>query len=148
MSENKIKKALECCAKAQSCIGEECPYFEPDNDCAQLMAIDVLNLLHEKDTEISRLKKSNRNWRRKVQRLRREVDNYDVFYFCSYSGCEAASFDCWKTCPNSVYNKTRTEAYTEFAEDLWNNIKWCRNQDLDMEWEINHLLKVKVGEDK
>ena len=51
-------------------------------------------------------------------------------------------------CEDTIRGVAKAEAYKEFAEDLWNNIKWQRNQDLDMEWEINNLLKEKIGEDK
>ena len=73
MVENKLKRALECVWHGIECIGDECHYFESDTDCTQLIAMDTLELLSHKDTEISKLKKSNRNWRRKVQRLRNTI---------------------------------------------------------------------------
>ena len=75
MDKDKLKIALECVWHGTKCIGDKCPYFESNTDCTQLIAMDALGLLNWKDTEISRLKKSNRNWRRKVQRLRNTKEN-------------------------------------------------------------------------
>lgn len=55
---------------------------------------------------------------KEIQRLEEEIANYDPFYFCAIAGCEAASFSCWKTCPDSVYNQTRTEAIKDVLDRL------------------------------
>jgi hypothetical protein len=31
----------------------------------------------------------------------------DPFPFCTLSGCESASHDCWETCPYSVHNQKK-----------------------------------------
>ena len=40
--------------------------------------------------------------------------------FCSVSGCEGASNNCCKTCPDSRYNEIRSEAIREFAKKIKN----------------------------
>ena len=104
MEDTKIIKALECCRDAAHnpdfCY--ECPYDEAEN-CTILFAQDTLDLINRQKAEI--------------ERLNSLVD--DQFWdFCSISGCEGASKDCWKTCPDSRYNKTKSEAIKEFAERL------------------------------
>lgn len=83
-----------------------------------------------------------------IERLNKEVGAFDVFYFCSYSGCEAASNKCWKTCPNSVYNKTRTEVIKEYREKA--AIKLAQNARSDYwHWIDDTLYEVEkemVGE--
>ena len=82
-----------------------------------------------------------------IEKLKKEIDIYDVFYFCSYSGCESASTDCWKTCPNSIYNKTRTEAYKEFAERLKHSFfdNGYESPDVDFDYFVDNFLKEMVG---
>ena len=131
MTDNEIKKALECCLKYETHLEaskwcEECPYKD-DTKCLETLpfnALDLINRLQaenerlqdcidEQDIEISRLykridetkaeaeverlKKSNRNWRRKVQRLRNakaeaykeciEKVNKELFYWVGTDNC-------------------------------------------------------------
>ena len=57
MTDDKIRKALECCAGGElsECIGNECPFFEPWEDCVQAMATEVLDLINRQKAEIDRL---------------------------------------------------------------------------------------------
>lgn len=50
--------------------------------------------------------------------LKKELDKYDPFYFCSFGGCEGVSNTCWKDCADSVYNVTRSDAVKEFTKLL------------------------------
>lgn len=68
------------------------------------------------------------NLQKENKELKAELAKYDPFYFCSIAGCEGATLDCWKTCPDSVYNKTKIEAYKEFAARVLENIQ--DSQDL------------------
>lgn len=81
--------------------------------CALCDAITLLSAYQsenaEKDAEIERLRAMHKGFREK---FRADLD----FPFCSLSGCEGASKDCHKTCPDSVINKARAEAITEFAD--------------------------------
>jgi predicted nuclease with TOPRIM domain len=141
LTDTEIKKALECCL-GDSCYSSECSFFEETKDgehCQRVAikhALDLINRYEEKETELLgiieqlekckdtliceklKLLEENESLKAEVERIQKEVDGYDVFYFCSISGCEAVSFDCWKGCPNSVYNKTRTSTYKEIADKL------------------------------
>ena len=120
MTETEIEKALEYC-----------------KDCSANLNIEIIECIYRKNAEIKKcvdtlckkedmmqLIAEERNQyydelqaaRAEIERLNKEISTFDVFYFCSYSGCEAISNKCWKTCPNSVYNKTRAEAIKEFTE--------------------------------
>lgn len=63
MTDDKIRKALECCAGGElsECIGNDCPFFEPWEDCVQAMATEVLDLINRRDSEIERLEAYNKN---------------------------------------------------------------------------------------
>lgn len=106
LTDAEIKKALECCMKlTPDC--DDCPYWGVRDfgncfDFAGQDALDLINRLQndviekeqeyedmlyqrnsvERHLEIAkaeneRLKKSNRNWRRKVQRLRERLAGVD-----------------------------------------------------------------------
>jgi hypothetical protein len=55
MTDNEIIKALECCWNENECIGDECPFFKPINDCAPLIAMETLDLINRQKAEIKRL---------------------------------------------------------------------------------------------
>lgn len=66
LTDAEIKRALECCAEGKGC--SECGYSHKCDGTEHIKyALDLINRLQ---AENERLKKSNRNWRRKVQRLR------------------------------------------------------------------------------
>lgn len=60
--DNDIIKAIECCAGGElsECIGNECPFYEPFEDCVMAMAIEVLELINRRDAEIERLEEYNK----------------------------------------------------------------------------------------
>ena len=138
-------------------FSEELPYFKerikeifdnydnPDGyaDVLYLSALSDSNrIVRKAEEEINRQQAEN-------ERLQKEIDSYDVFYFCSYSGCESASTDCWKTCPNSIYNKTRTEASKEFAWKLKDSFfdNGYESPDVDFDYFVDKLAKEMVGDD-
>ena len=63
MTDDKIIKALECCAGGEfsECMGNECPFYEPFEDCVAAMATEVLELINRRDAEIERLEAYNKN---------------------------------------------------------------------------------------
>jgi phenylalanyl-tRNA synthetase alpha subunit len=92
------------------------------NECLKTKA-----LIEDKTTATAIMAEYKQHWittayinklEEEIQRLEEEIANYDPFYFCSIAGCEAASFTCWKTCPDSVYNQTRTEAIKDVLDRL------------------------------
>ena len=71
MPDNEIVKALECCILGD-CQG--CFYGDTDQrHCKDDLIQNALDLINRLQAENSKLKKSNRNWRRKVQRLRNRI---------------------------------------------------------------------------
>lgn len=74
MTDNEIIKALECCWHSKECVGDECPLFEPINDCAPLMAMEALDLITRQRAEIERLEAENE----KKRLILENIDN-DLF---------------------------------------------------------------------
>lgn len=71
MNVNDLEKALNCyqCALDDVCFGltcADCRLYQRSYLSAQDAMEAAINCIHE-------LEKSNRNWRRKVQRLRKEL---------------------------------------------------------------------------
>ena len=102
MTDNDLIKSLDICQNGTS-MCSDCSYSNDYTNCNTRIAKDALELINRQKAEI--------------ERLRSLVDD-SVWDFCSISGCEGASNDCWKTCPDSRYNKIKTKAIREFAERL------------------------------
>lgn len=63
LTDAEIKKALECCSKAQceqDCVVLGCPYYL-EEQCSNKIVVDALDLINRKDEEIERLKAEIRN---------------------------------------------------------------------------------------
>ena len=143
-------------AKREKTFSEELPYFKErmkeisDNYDNPDGYADVLYLsaLSDSNRIVRKAEEEINHQQEEIEKLKTEIDSYDVFYFCSYSGCESASTDCWKTCPNSIYNKTRTEAYKEFAERLKHSFfdNGYESPDIDFDYFVDNLVKEMVGE--
>ena len=104
MTNNEIIKVLECCAVRGNC--NDCPREKDwDKACASMGIKDAIELIYRQKAEIERL---------------RSLINDSLWDFCSISGCEGASNDCWKTCPDSRYNKIKTEAEKIFHQKIEN----------------------------
>ena len=141
MTDNEIIKALECCAQPIP-ICKECPCYDSNvpYPCADQLKWATLNLIDSQQTEI--------------ERLNSLVDDH-FWDFCSIAGCEGASNDCWKTCPDSRYNKIKSEAIKEFAEKLKEKVHifesgFEANEDRIVKIvtlkDIDNLLKEMVGD--
>lgn len=100
--DEEIINMLERCVCHTECT--YCPL--PNEECMEL-PVHELELI--------------RRQRAEIERLNTYIHDH-VWDFCSISGCEAASNDCWKTCPDSLYNKAKSEAVKEFAERLRSRI--------------------------
>ena len=124
MTDNEIIKALECCGINQNCKGCYFDTHESGDICAREVVKNAFDLINRQQAEIERLKIDKALLRQdvnadsaEIRALRRKLDDR-CWDFCSISGCEGASNDCWKTCPDSRYNKIKNEAVKEFAERL------------------------------
>ena len=69
LTDAEIKKALEICSNENGMCAE-CAYSDDYTTCNTRIAKDTLDLINRQNAENERLQKSNRNWRRKVQRFR------------------------------------------------------------------------------
>ena len=59
LTDAEIKKALECCSKAQceqDCVVLGCPYYL-EEQCSNKIVVDALDLINRKDAKIERLMK-------------------------------------------------------------------------------------------
>lgn len=73
LTDAEIVKALECCTNTDGPRCGECEFFDGYDLCIDNLQKDTLDLINHLQAENSKLKKSNRNWRRKVQRLRNRI---------------------------------------------------------------------------
>ena len=97
-------------------------YAEPRVTEHGIVANVINDFFFEKIAEVEALKAE-------VEKLKSSVDDH-FWDFCSISGCEGASNDCWKTCPDSRYNRTKSEAIKEFIERL-NDERYDRPIEID-----------------
>lgn len=105
------------------------------------------NELAEKDKELIRLNKE-------VDRLSQyvlyneEYINDHYWDFCSISGCERVSNDCWKTCPYSRYSKVKSKIIKDFAERLKRECLIDRGYEILHEGTIDNLVKEMTEVDE
>lgn len=127
-NDKEVVQTLKNHIEAEDCV--TCESFGKCNEF--LLTKNTLDLINRKQAEI--------------EKLNSLVDNH-FWDFCSIAGCEGASNDCWKTCPDSRYNKIKNEAVKEFAERLKDKslTKWDYHDAVDIE-EIDNLVKEMVGD--
>jgi hypothetical protein len=127
MTDNEIVKALEDAEYRRDGITLRGFYLDHE------IIKQVIDLINRQKAEIERLKKSNRNWRRKVQRLR--ADNNEKIYKLECLLCYSTSgklskhtypLDTMERYVNDTIQEyceeaekeAKSEAYKEFAERL------------------------------
>ena len=71
MTDAEIKKALECCWHNNECIGNECPFFEPINDCTQLMAMEAIDLINRQQAEIEDVRNGVKSYKGKYESVKK-----------------------------------------------------------------------------
>lgn len=138
LTDNEIKKALECCIKAKTesdCTEYGCPYYL-ERDCLKKNGVDILDLIDRQqakyedlqeqfrhlDIECERLEKANESQRAEIERLKSLERNV-------YETVE------------KLKNKIETEARKEFAEKLKDIGKQEGAYDYVSLWDIDNLLK-------
>ena len=120
MTENEIRKALECC---RDCKCKECPCYkniEGEMRCTEIDEEEILDLVNRQKAEIERLEEMLDS---SVSSERNAVDNID-------------------------YEKT--EAIKEFAERLKEKLQWDVEFDnkFVFESDIENLVKEMTGENE
>lgn len=169
MTDKEIIKALECLEGCDlNC--RDCPYsqgsFYPI--CQRRVAKDALNLINLQQEQLEAaiagqetLQKALDEKDKELIRLNKEVDRlsqyvlYNEEYindhywdFCSISGCERVSNDCWKTCPYSRYSKVKSKIIKEFAERLKKECLIDRGYEILYEGTIDNLVKKMTEVDE
>lgn len=61
MSEEEIKKALECCSDQDKNLCRVCPLSKLQGECVEIKSKNALDLINRQKAEIERLKKPNEN---------------------------------------------------------------------------------------
>lgn len=96
MSDNDIKKALECCIADNASRCGECAYIGIVGCCFKKMMPDALDLINRQQAEIERLQKDNE------------------YILMQHKFDRRPNGDCW----NDVIEKAKSEAIKDFAERL------------------------------
>lgn len=135
MTDNEIKKALECCSNSDTeknyCDG--CPY-DSERYCASKISKDTLDLINRQQAEIERYKQT--------------YGCYPVWNVpCENVFVLSMSLDDYENFKNQIIS----EAYKEFAErlkdDMVPNIDDTYIESFVEEY-IDNLVKEMVGEQK
>ena len=81
MTDNDIKKALECCSYGSELKCQECPADDCSLSCGNKLAKQALDLINRKDAEIVQrqseyetVRKSGLNWMNKCNELQAEIE--------------------------------------------------------------------------
>ena len=120
-TDDEVIKALECC-KQPIPMCHSCPIGEGDM-CFDFMKEKAISIINRQKAEIERLKKIGDD-------KTSEVLRHDASIRELHKQLETA----------------KAEAIKEFAERLYDNIKYIPDEDLDIEYEINNLVKEMTEE--
>ena len=122
LTDNEIKKALECCLANTNDDCSVCHFSGSNQSCIDVLIQYALDLINRQDEEINRLQAEN-------ERLKEEIKKEQLYNLrmTAYS--------------------IKAEAYKEFAERLKeNSIATFSWEGVVMVEEIDNLLKEKVGD--
>ena len=67
MTDNEIKKALECCTNYPACP-TDCPLYEQPMDCLLKLSKSTLDLINRLETENDKLRAEVRQWKEEANR--------------------------------------------------------------------------------
>jgi chromosome segregation ATPase len=70
LNAEQIKKALECCAADDGCVGEECPYYANCQFCITRISKDALALITSQEQRIKELAEKVENYRNELGEVR------------------------------------------------------------------------------
>ena len=134
MSDNEIKKALECCSEpAGKCCCEVCPLHHREDSCTTALIKMAVELVNRKDAEIEKLENIERFADKVIKKQEAEIKNLTI----SCSNFENA-LKSLKRIEKKAINEIKSEAIKEFAEKL----KECRViQTANMSGYIDNLVK-------
>ena len=152
LTDNEIKKALECCSINKGCTGCYFNTHETDDMCPRVLmrnALDLINRLQAEkmqlESEVERLKDetaemlSTLDYR--VEKILELVDKLKV---------AQAENERLSKITRTMVGEIKAEAYTEFVERLKDGTGYYDEMIKDVvytEEEVDNLLKEMVGED-
>lgn len=140
LTDNEIKKALECCSN--DCCKAECfGYFMTGtNECTTLLAKNALDLINRLQAQIEKLEKVEHFADKTIATLQAENERLQEPRMVNIVHARSLG----KTF--SIYGALYREAYKECIE----NVKKLRAnyQGYDFDRELDNLLKEMEGEDK
>lgn len=128
LTDAEIKKALECCSKAQceqDCVVLGCPYYL-EEQCSNKIVVDALDLINRKDAKIERLMKEQ------VEKELFEGNHYSFHNGKLYA------------IPKTEEKQMKSEAYKEFADKakaFFNDGKDVMYLQTIIHWGIDNTYK-------
>lgn len=156
MTDNEIKKALECCVgdnDGKNCF--DCPLWEID-DCQEQLLLDALDIINRPQAKVIKEQNKNSKLRNERNRLQAEVERLKDTLNATIAGQETFQ---------RYIVTAKAEAVKEFAENAVKRVekaklkyqKLCKEQGEEMEEHmhihfngiigiINNLLKEMVGD--
>jgi hypothetical protein len=129
MTDNKIVKALECCAEHPNC--KNCPCVDKIG-CVNLISKDALDLIKRQKAEIERLES-------KVNRLKQYDEERDIRLHARLTA--TARTEAIKEFAERLKSKTRK--LTEYDEGGWDMDVYAVSVD-----DIDNLVKEMTEENK
>jgi hypothetical protein len=75
LNAEQVKKALECCAADDGCVGEECPYYVNCQFCITRISKDVLALINSQEQRIKELVEDLHATRTELTRVQEENES-------------------------------------------------------------------------
>lgn len=147
LTDNEIKKALECCCKNNNCEGCPLDYLTFSSQCASELAIKSLDL-------INRLQTQNKDLAETIHNLTLEKDA--LFDKAEELKAEVEKLNKEIQITKDAYTMLQTKieiinskAVKEFAERLKDSFfdNGYESPDVDFDYFVDNLLKEMVGDD-
>lgn len=130
----KLIMAGDLCRRMKDC--DECKYsYIVDSKLCEshLMAEELLKYYQPKIPEGAIVLT-----REEYDRLKRDAERYNPFWFCTFGGCEGICSDCKDTCEMSIFVKERKET----AKEILQEGKYCLSKS-SQDW-IKERFGVEV----
>lgn len=151
MTDNEIKKALECCLDISPLTCKDCPMFNVTNStmvCSKIVTKFALDLINRQQAEIEDLNHSIDTLGRVKEQLKENLSETEAKY-----QKEITRLDALLVCKNKVIRnleKSLENAYDgaikEFVEKLKEDLK-SNNYIVSFD-RIDNLVKEMAGDDK
>ena len=132
MSDNEIKKALECCSEpAGKCCCEVCPLHHREDSCTTALIKMAVELVNRQQAEIERLERNFKAAKVDAKLKKQEIERFVVKQYALKAVIKRYEKDL---------KKAKSEAIKEFAERLKEQIYIKKDKGLYFE-KIDNLVK-------